>query len=73
VKGDHRASVFTSAGSWRLIPVATLMVSLEFLFIGVNILQAATLVWEQIGGAALIAFGLLLGSLSVIVFVPDDD
>lgn len=73
MKGGHRTSVFTDAGNWRLIPVAMLMCSLELLLIGLNIFSAATVVWEYIGAATLIVFGLLLGTLSVIVFVSDDD
>lgn len=72
MKGGNRTSVFTDAGSWRLIPVAILLCSIELILIGVNILRVPTVIWEYVAGGVLIVVGLLLGTLAVIVFLSDD-
>lgn len=72
MKSGNKASIFTGDGSWRLIPVAVLLCSLEFLLIGINILRVPTVIWEYVAGGVLIVVGLLLGTLAVIVFLSDD-
>lgn len=69
----QRASVFSDAGNWRLIPVATLMCSFELVLIAINTFRYATVVWEVISGIALVFIGVCMGSVSVIVFISEDD